>query len=90
MGRFFWLSRNLQLNTLVKLLTILDSRLRGNDTFFLSVPSFPVIPAKAGIQELIDTLSIVDKQKKFLSTIHDVILQLLAFFFKRQGVLKWD
>jgi hypothetical protein len=45
------------------LLTILDSRLRGNDTFFQSIPSLPVIPAKAGIQELIDNLGIVDKQK---------------------------
>ena len=44
------------------LLTILDSRLRGNDTFFQSIPSLPVIPAKAGIQELIDNLGIVDKQ----------------------------
>ena len=42
----------------------------GNDTFLQSVPSLPVIPAKlvldsdrgAGIQELIDNLSIVDKQ----------------------------
>ena len=54
------------------LLTILDSRLRGNDTFFQSIPSLPVIPAKlvldsdrgAGIQELIDNLGIVDKQIK--------------------------
>ena len=58
-----WLSGNLQLNTLMKLLAILDSRLRGNDTFLQSVPSLSVIPAKAGIQELIDNLSIVDKQK---------------------------
>jgi hypothetical protein len=50
------------MNTLTKLLTTLDSRLRGNDTFFQSVPSLPVIPAKAGIQELMDNLSIVDKQ----------------------------
>ena len=56
------MSGNLQLNTMMKLLTILDSRLRGNDTFFQSVPSLPVIPAKAGIQELIDNLGIVDKQ----------------------------
>ena len=35
----------------------------GNDMFFQSVPSFSVIPAKAGIQELTDNLSIVDKQK---------------------------
>jgi len=55
---------NLQLNTLMKLLTILDSRLRENDTFFQSVPSLLVIPAKAGIQELIDNLSIVNKQNK--------------------------
>ncbi len=41
-----WLSGNLQLNTLMKLLTILDSRLRENDTFFQSVPPFPVITAK--------------------------------------------
>ena len=61
------------MNTLMKLLTTLDSRLRGNDTFFQSVPSLSVIPAKlvldsdrgAGIQELIDNLSIVDKQNLF-------------------------
>ncbi|NOQ86251.1 MAG: hypothetical protein GQ554_05150 [Deltaproteobacteria bacterium] len=47
---------------LLKLLTILDSRLRGNDMFFRSVPSLSVIPAKAGIQVLIDNLSIEDKQ----------------------------
>jgi len=57
-----WLSGNLQLNTLMELLAMLDSRLRENDTFFQSVLSFPVIPAKAGIQELIDNLSIVNKQ----------------------------
>ena len=34
----------------------------GNDMFFHSVPSLPVIPAKAGIQELIGNLSTVDKQ----------------------------
>ena len=50
------------MNTLMELLAMLDSRLRENDTFFQSVLSFPVIPAKAGIQELIDNLSIVDKQ----------------------------
>ena len=48
------------------LLTILDSRLRGNDKFFQSIPSLPVIPAKAGIQELIDNLGIVDKQNWLL------------------------
>ncbi|NOQ85745.1 MAG: hypothetical protein GQ554_02550 [Deltaproteobacteria bacterium] len=46
----------------MRLLTILDSRLRENDIFFQSVPSLFVIPAKAGIQELINNLSIVDKQ----------------------------
>ncbi len=46
----------------MKLLIILDSRLRGNDMFFQSVPSLSVIPAKAGIQELIDNWRIVDKQ----------------------------
>ena len=46
----------------MKLLTILDSRLRGNDTFFQSVPSLSVIPVEAGIQKLIDNLSSVDKQ----------------------------
>ncbi|NOQ87163.1 MAG: hypothetical protein GQ554_09820 [Deltaproteobacteria bacterium] len=46
----------------MKLLTILDSRLRGNDTFFQSVPSLPVIPAKAGIQKLIDNLGVVNNQ----------------------------
>ncbi|MBW2553040.1 MAG: hypothetical protein JRE20_02760 [Deltaproteobacteria bacterium] len=58
----------------MKLLTILDSRLRGNDMFFQPVPSLPVIPAKlvldpdrgAGTQEIIDNLSIVDKQKSLL------------------------
>ncbi len=59
---FICLSGNLQLNTLMELLTILDSHLRDNDTFFQSVPSFSVIPAKAGIQELIDNLSIIGKQ----------------------------
>ena len=49
----------------MKLLTILDPRLRGNDMFFQSVPSLSVIPAKAGIQELIDNLSIVDNQNNF-------------------------
>ncbi len=33
----------------------------GNDTFFQSFPSLPVIPAEAEIQELIDNLSSVDK-----------------------------
>ncbi len=56
-----WLSRKLQVNALMKLLTILDSRLRGNDMFFQSVLSLSVIPAKAGIQELLDNLSIIDK-----------------------------
>ncbi|MBW2221056.1 MAG: hypothetical protein JRF22_00830 [Deltaproteobacteria bacterium] len=58
----------------MKLLTILGSRLRGNDMFFQPVPSLPVIPAKlvldpdrgAGTQEIIDNLSIVDKQKSLL------------------------
>ncbi len=59
---FICLSGNLQLNTLMELLTILDSHLRDNDTFFQSVLSFSVIPAKAGIQELIDNLSIIGKQ----------------------------
>ncbi|MCK5009525.1 MAG: hypothetical protein KAS98_03505, partial [Deltaproteobacteria bacterium] len=37
--------------------------IRGeNGTLSQSVPSLPVIPAKAGIQELMDNLSIVDKQ----------------------------
>jgi len=44
---------------LMKLLTILDSRLRGNDMFFQSVTSLAVIPAKAGIQKLIDNWSIL-------------------------------
>ena len=57
-----WLSGNLQLDAQMKLLTILDSRLHGNDIFFQSVPSLSVKPAKAGVQELIDNLSIVDKQ----------------------------
>ncbi|MBW2553157.1 MAG: hypothetical protein JRE20_03360 [Deltaproteobacteria bacterium] len=35
-----------QLHALMKLLTILDSRLRGNDMFFQSLPSLFVIPAK--------------------------------------------
>jgi hypothetical protein len=48
---------------LMKLLTILDSRLRGNDMFFQSATSLSVIPAKAGIQELIDNWRILDKQK---------------------------
>ncbi len=65
-NKIIWLSKNLQLNTLMKLLTILDSRLRWNDKFLQSVPPLPVIPAKAGIQELIDNLSIVDKQIKLL------------------------
>ena len=47
----------------MKLLTILYSRLRGNDMFFQSVTSLPVIPAKAGIQERIDNWSILDKRK---------------------------
>jgi hypothetical protein len=55
------------MNTLTKLLTTLDSRLRGNDTFFQSVPSLSVILAKAGIQELIDNLSIVDNPKNSLN-----------------------
>ncbi|NOQ85384.1 MAG: hypothetical protein GQ554_00695 [Deltaproteobacteria bacterium] len=54
----------------MKLLTILDSRLRGNDMFLQSFPSLAFIPAKpvldsdwgAGIQGLIDNLCIVDKQ----------------------------
>ncbi|NOQ85585.1 MAG: hypothetical protein GQ554_01735 [Deltaproteobacteria bacterium] len=46
----------------MKLLTILDSRLRGNDMFFQSVTFFSVIPAKAGIQELIDNWSIPNKR----------------------------
>ena len=62
---FFWLSKNLQLDTRMKLLTILDSRLRGNDMFFQSVTSLSVIPAKAGIQELIDNWSIVDNHITF-------------------------
>jgi len=33
----------------------------GNDMFFQPVPYLSVIPAKAGIQELTDNLSIVDK-----------------------------
>jgi hypothetical protein len=45
----------------MKLLTILDSRLRGNDMFFQSVTSLSVIPAKAGIQALIDNWSIPNK-----------------------------
>ena len=49
----------------MKLLTILDSRLRGNDMFFQSVTSLSVIPAKAGIQELIDNWSIVDNHITF-------------------------
>ncbi len=56
----------------MKLLTILDSRLRGNDMFFQSVTSLSVIPAKpdldsdrgAGIQELIDNWSIPNKLKR--------------------------
>jgi hypothetical protein len=48
----------------------------GNDTFFQSVPSLLIIPAKlvldsdrgAGIQELIDNLSIVDKQNVLFVT----------------------
>jgi hypothetical protein len=35
----------------------------GNDIFFQSVTSLSVIPAEAGIQELMDNLSIVDKQE---------------------------
>jgi hypothetical protein len=33
----------------------------GNDMFFQSVTSLPVIPAKAGIQELIDNWSFPNK-----------------------------
>ena len=62
-----WLFVNLQLDALMKLLTILDSRLLENDMFFQSVPSLSVIPAKAGIQELIDNWSIVGKQKILFS-----------------------
>ena len=37
--------------------------MRGwNDMFSQSVPSLSVIPAKAGIQELLDNLIIIDKQ----------------------------
>ncbi len=54
----------------MKLLTILDSRLRWNDMFFQSVPSLSVIAAKlvldsdrgTGIQKLIDNFGIIDKQ----------------------------
>jgi len=58
-----WLSRNIQLDALMKLLTTLDSRLRGNDMFFQSVSSLPVIPAKAGMT---GNLSILDKRKNIL------------------------
>ncbi|NOQ86331.1 MAG: hypothetical protein GQ554_05580 [Deltaproteobacteria bacterium] len=60
----------------MKLLTILDSRLRGNDTFFQSVPSLSVIPAKLVLdligeqrsRNLIDNLSIVNKQTSLFLT----------------------
>jgi hypothetical protein len=66
----------------------------GNDMFFQSVLSLSVIPAKlvldsdrgAGIQELIDSLSIVDKQIKLLTckllAISDAIPGKMAGHFR--------
>ena len=65
--RFYLVIRESPVDALMKLLTILDSRLRENDMFFQSVTSLSVIPAKAGIQELIDNWSIVGKQKILFS-----------------------
>ncbi len=53
----------------------------GNDTFFQSVPSLSVIPAKAGIQELIDNLSVVDKQ----NIKHEQLLKTKDDFKRKDG-----
>ena len=66
-NNFIWLSGNLQLNSFAEivnntgfLLEFIPYLIRdGNDMFFQSVPPLSVIPAKAGIQERIDNLSIV-------------------------------
>ena len=69
--------------SLPKLLTILDSRLRGNDMFFQLVSSLSVIPAKAGIRELIDNLSIIDKQVLFYEKQSQSQALLIKLFSKR-------
>jgi hypothetical protein len=56
----------------------------GNDMFFQSVPSLFVIPAKAGIQELIDNLSIVDKQKH---EFRDLRISNLPIFQSRNSLI---
>ena len=62
-------------------LEILDSRLRGNDMFFQSVTSLSVIPAKAGIQALIDNWSIPNKLKFLIFFVNTYPFQELTFPF---------